>query len=127
AGGAGIEVPIRPGLMPIANFRNNLSFARKTGVTVPESLVRLFEDLDDDPDTARLVAAKVAAELCLRLRAEGIDIFHFYTLNRPDLVYAVCHMLGLRARTGPLEAHSDTAAPLAAAAQRPSNPEGGAR
>jgi methylenetetrahydrofolate reductase (NADPH) len=109
---AGIEVPIVPGIMPIANFRNNLRFARKTGVTVPDSLLRLFEDLDDDPDTARLVAAKVAAELCLRLRAEGIDTFHFFTLNRPDLVYATCHMLGLRARLPAPESGIDACTPL---------------
>jgi methylenetetrahydrofolate reductase (NADPH) len=93
---AGIDVPIVPGIMPIANFKNNFNFARKTGVSVPEPLLHLFQDLEGDPDTARLVAAKVAAELCQRLQAEGVDVFHFYTLNRPDLVYAVCHMLGLR-------------------------------
>jgi methylenetetrahydrofolate reductase (NADH) len=93
---AGIQVPILPGIMPIANFKNNFNFARKTGVSVPESLVRLFEGLDQDPDTARLVAAKVAAELCQTLQTHGVDLFHFYTLNRPDLVYATCHILGLR-------------------------------
>ena len=94
---AGVGIPIVPGIMPIANFKNNFNFARKTGVSVPASLVQLFEGLEDDPDTARLVATKVAAELCQTLRAEGVDVFHFYTLNRPDLVYAICHMLGLRA------------------------------
>ena len=84
--------------MPIANFKSNLSFARKTGVTVPDALLRLFEGLEDDPETARLVAAKVAAELCQTLQAQGVDTFHFYTLNRPDLVYATCHILGLRAK-----------------------------
>jgi methylenetetrahydrofolate reductase (NADPH) len=93
---AGIDVPIVPGIMPIANFRSNFNFARKTGVSVPQSLVRLFEGLDDDPETARLVAAKVAAELCQTLQTRGVDMFHFYTLNRPDLVYATCHILGLR-------------------------------
>ncbi len=95
---AGIHVPIVPGIMPIANFKSNLNFARKTGVTVPDALLRLFEGLEDDPETARLVAAKVAAELCQSLQAQGVDTFHFYTLNRPDLVYATCHMLGLRAK-----------------------------
>jgi methylenetetrahydrofolate reductase (NADPH) len=93
---AGIDVPIVPGIMPIANFKNNFKFARKTGVSVPQALVQLFEGLDDDPETARLVAAKVAAELCQALRSHGVDRFHFYTLNRPDLVYATCHILGLR-------------------------------
>jgi methylenetetrahydrofolate reductase (NADPH) len=96
---AGIGIPIVPGIMPIANFKNNFNFARKTGVTVPESLVRLFEGLDEDPDTARLVAAKVAAELCQILQGQGVSQFHFYTLNRPDLVYATCHILGLRPQT----------------------------
>jgi len=95
---AGIHIPIVPGIMPIANFKSNFNFARKTGVSVPDSLVHLFEGLEDDPETARLVATKVAAELCQRLEAEGVDVFHFYTLNRPDLVYAICHMLGLRAK-----------------------------
>jgi methylenetetrahydrofolate reductase (NADPH) len=97
AAAAGIAVPIVPGVMPIANFKNNFNFARKTGVSVPDSLVQLFSGLDDDPATATLVAAKVATELCQQLRAEGVNDFHFYTLNRPDLVYAICHMLGLRA------------------------------
>jgi methylenetetrahydrofolate reductase (NADPH) len=104
AAAAGIHVPIVPGIMPIANFKNNFNFARKTGVSVPDALVRLFEGLDDDPETARLVAAKVAAELCQALRTQGVDAFHFYTLNRPDLVYATCHILGLRpqaAKVGP--------------------------
>jgi methylenetetrahydrofolate reductase (NADPH) len=97
AAAAGIRIPIVPGIMPIANFRNNFNFARKTGVSVPDALLRLFEGLEDDPATATLVATKVATELCQRLQAEGVDFFHFYTLNRPDLVYAICHMLGLRA------------------------------
>ena len=99
AAAAGIDIPIVPGVMPIANFKSNFNFARKTGVSVPESLVRLFEGLDDDPETARLVAAKVAAELCQALQTQGVSNFHFYTLNRPDLVYATCHILGLRPQT----------------------------
>jgi methylenetetrahydrofolate reductase (NADPH) len=97
AAAAGIRIPIVPGIMPIANFRNNFNFARKTGVTVPDSLLHLFDGLESDPATATLVATKVATELCQQLQAEGVDFFHFYTLNRPDLVYAICHMLGLRA------------------------------
>jgi methylenetetrahydrofolate reductase (NADPH) len=96
AASAGISVPIVPGIMPIANFKSNFSFARKTGVSVPEPLVQLFEGLEADPETARLVAAKVAAELCQTLQTHGVSKFHFYTLNRPDLVYATCHILGLR-------------------------------
>jgi methylenetetrahydrofolate reductase (NADPH) len=97
AAAAGIHIPIVPGIMPIANFKNNFNFARKTGVSVPDALVQLFTGLDDDPATAALVATKVATELCQQLRSEGVGEFHFYTLNRPDLVYAICHMLGLRA------------------------------
>jgi methylenetetrahydrofolate reductase (NADPH) len=59
-------------------------------------MAALFEGLDEDPDTRRLVAATVAAEQCRRLRANGVEEFHFYTLNRADLVYAICHILGLR-------------------------------
>jgi methylenetetrahydrofolate reductase (NADPH) len=93
---AGIDIPIVPGIMPIANARNNFNFARKTGVTVPDALVRLFAGLESDPATATLVATKVATELCQQLQSEGVDFFHFYTLNRPELVYAICHMLGVR-------------------------------
>jgi methylenetetrahydrofolate reductase (NADH) len=96
AAAAGIRIPIVPGIMPIANFKSNFNFARKTGVSIPGSLAGLFEGLEDDPETAKLVAVKVAAELCQSLQSEGVDLFHFYTLNRPDLVYAICHMLGLR-------------------------------
>jgi methylenetetrahydrofolate reductase (NADPH) len=95
---AGIEIPIIPGIMPIANFKSNFSFARKTGVTVPDTLVHLFDGLENDPATATLVATKVATELCQQLQSEGVNFFHFYTLNRPELVYAICHMLGLRAQ-----------------------------
>jgi methylenetetrahydrofolate reductase (NADPH) len=97
AAAAGIRIPIVPGIMPIANFKNNFNFARKTGVTVPDSLLHLFDGLESDPATATLVATKVATELCQQLQAGGVNFFHFYTLNRPDLVYAICHMLGLRA------------------------------
>ena len=93
---AGVTIPIVPGIMPIANFKNNCNFARKTGVTIPALLFELFDGLEEDPDTAKLVAAKVAAELCQTLQTEGVELFHFYTLNRPDLTYATCHMLGLR-------------------------------
>jgi methylenetetrahydrofolate reductase (NADPH) len=66
---------------------------------VPAWLARLFEGLDNDPDTRRLVAATVAAEQCRRLQDHGVDEFHFYTLNRADLTYAICHILGVRPRT----------------------------
>ena len=95
---AGITIPIVPGIMPIANAKNNFGFARKTGVTVPPELVDLFDGLEDDPETAKLVAATVASDMCQFLRAEGVDDFHFYTLNKADLTLGVCRLLGVRAQ-----------------------------
>ncbi|WP_083240805.1 methylenetetrahydrofolate reductase [NAD(P)H] [Methyloceanibacter methanicus] len=93
---AGINIPIIPGLIPINNFKQAASFAKKSGATVPDWLERRFEGLEDDPETRHLVAAAVAAEQVLGLVDQGITSFHFYTLNRADLVYAICHLLGLR-------------------------------
>jgi methylenetetrahydrofolate reductase (NADPH) len=93
---AGIALPIVPGILPVTNFQQVVKFAGACGANVPAWLARLFEGLDQDPDTRRLVAASVAAEQCRRLHAEGITEFHFYTLNRADLTYAICHILGLR-------------------------------
>jgi methylenetetrahydrofolate reductase (NADPH) len=93
---AGITVPIVPGILPVTNFAQVMRFAKLCGASVPAWLARLFEGLDDDPDTRRLVAATVAAEQCRRLQDQGVDEFHFYTLNRADLSYAICHILGLR-------------------------------
>ena len=70
------------------------------GASVPGWLSRLFESLDDDAETRKLVAAMVAGEQCRILAAEGVSNFHFYTLNRADLTFAMCHALGLRATTG---------------------------
>lgn len=95
---AGITVPIVPGIMPVTNFAQASRFAALCGATVPGPMARHFEGLDDDPDTRRLVAATVAAEQCARLVDHGVTDFHFYTLNRADLAYAVCHLLGLRPR-----------------------------
>lgn len=92
----GIDIPITPGIVPIHNFKQVSSFAARSGASVPEWLYHRFEGLDDDPDTARLVAAAVAAEQVMDLVGQGIKEFHFYTLNRANLVYAICHMLGLR-------------------------------
>lgn len=101
---AGIWVPIMPGIVPIHNFRQVAGFAIKAGASVPSWLARRFEGLDDDPATTHLVAAAVATEQAMDLVEEGIKSFHFYTLNRADLVYAICHLLGLRPlRTAPLE------------------------
>ncbi len=92
----GIEIPIIPGIVPVQNFRQTARFAEKAGATVPAWLAERFEGLDDDPTTRRLIAATVAAEQVFNLVDAGIDHFHFYTMNRADLVYAICHLLGLR-------------------------------
>lgn len=95
---AGINVPIIPGILPVTNFGQVLRFSQDCGASVPNWLAALFEGLDEDPETRKLVAAIVAAEQCHRLRQEGINEFHFYTLNRADLTYAICHILGMRPR-----------------------------
>jgi methylenetetrahydrofolate reductase (NADPH) len=92
----GVTIPIVPGIVPIHNFKQIASFAAKSGASVPDWLGHRFEGLDDDQDTRHLVAAAVAAEQVLGLVDQGINEFHFYTLNRADLVYAICHLLGLR-------------------------------
>lgn len=93
---AGIWVPIIPGIVPIHNFRQVAGFAGRCGASIPSWMVRRFEGLDDDVQTTHLVAAAVAAEQVMDLVDQGIRQFHFYTLNRADLVYAICHLLGLR-------------------------------
>lgn len=101
---AGIWIPIIPGLVPIHNFRQVAGFAVRAGATVPAWLARRFEGLDDDVQTTHLVAAAVATEQAMDLVDEGIKNFHFYSLNRADLVYAICHLLGLRPlKIAPLE------------------------
>ncbi|HUS96433.1 MAG TPA: methylenetetrahydrofolate reductase [NAD(P)H] [Hyphomicrobiaceae bacterium] len=96
ARGAGITVPIIPGIVPIHNFSQIAKFAGMCGATIPPWLGRRFEGLEGDPATTHLVAAAMATEQVMDLVDEGISTFHFYTLNRADLVYAICHMLGLR-------------------------------
>ena len=93
----GIDIPILPGIVPVQNFRQTAAFAAKTGASVPRWLADRFEGLDNDPATRRLIAAAVAAEQVLDLADRGVTDFHFYTMNRADLVYAICHLLGLRA------------------------------
>jgi methylenetetrahydrofolate reductase (NADPH) len=97
---AGIDIPIVPGIMPVTNFAGLKRMAEATGATVPGWLAGMFEGLDDDPETRRLVACSVAAKLCRDLEDAGFSHFHFYTLNRPELVYALCRMLGVRASEG---------------------------
>ncbi|BCM85399.1 methylenetetrahydrofolate reductase [NAD(P)H] [Methylobacterium indicum] len=93
----GIDIPIIPGILPVQNFKQAANFARRTGASVPDWLAARFEGLDDDVATRKLVAAAVAAEQVLDLVDRGVTDFHFYTMNRADLVYAICHLLGLRA------------------------------
>lgn len=93
---AGIEVPIVPGLLPITRFPQLLKFAGQCGASVPEWLRQRFEGLDDDPETRQLIAASVAIDQVQFLRRHGVEDFHFYTLNRSELSYAICHTLGLR-------------------------------
>jgi methylenetetrahydrofolate reductase (NADPH) len=92
----GIDIPIIPGIVPVLNFRQTANFAAKAGASVPQWLADRFEGLDDDPATRRLIAAAVAAEQVMDLLDRGVNEFHFYTMNRADLVYAICHLLGLR-------------------------------
>lgn len=93
---AGIEAEIMPGIMPVSNFAAIQRMSAMCGTTVPAWLARLFEGLDDHPAARQLVAATISAELCRRLYAGGVRHFHFYTLNRAELSYAICHLLGLR-------------------------------
>ena len=93
---AGITIPILPGIVPVQNFKQTAGFAKRTGASVPAWLADRFEGLDNDPATRRLIGAAVAAEQVFDLVDQGIKDFHFYTMNRADLVYAICHLLGLR-------------------------------
>ena len=92
----GIEIPIVPGILPVQNFKQTRGFAERCGASVPDWLAARFEGLDDDIATRKLIAAAVAAEQVLDLVDRGVTEFHFYTMNRADLVYAICHLLGLR-------------------------------
>lgn len=108
---AGITVPIIPGILPVTNFAQVVRFAGMCGAAVPPWMADLFAGLDDEPDTRKLVAASVAAEQCRALHAGGVKQFHFYTLNRADLTYAICHVLGVR----PSQREARQAPPLAGA------------
>jgi methylenetetrahydrofolate reductase (NADPH) len=95
---AGITAPIVPGIMPVTNLAGLRRMSALSGVSVPDWLGHMFEGLDDDPETRRMVAAVVAAEQVRLLQANGVDEFHFYTLNRPELTYAIARVLGVRPR-----------------------------
>lgn len=97
---AGIESTIVPGILPITKFPQLQRFAEACGTKVPQWLAERFTGLDDDPETRKLIAASVAIEQVRLMQKEGIDEFHFYTLNRADLTFAICHMLGVRPEQG---------------------------
>lgn len=105
---AGITVPIVPGIMPVTNFAQMTKFAAMAGASVPRTMAPLFEGLEDDPETRKLVAVTVAADQCQKLADAGVTEFHFYTLNRADLTYALCHILGLRPATTTTPGPRDT-------------------
>ncbi|MDR3535265.1 MAG: methylenetetrahydrofolate reductase [NAD(P)H] [Acetobacteraceae bacterium] len=92
----GITAPIVPGIMPVSNFGQAAKFSAMCGASVPDWLGHMFEGTEDDPDIRRIVGAVVAAEQVRVLQANGVDEFHFYTLNRPELTYAIAHILGVR-------------------------------
>ena len=93
---AGITIPILPGIMPVTNFKGLVKMAASCQTTIPAWLANLFDGLDDDAETRRLLACAIAAEMCAKLEERGFKDFHFYTLNRADLVYAICRVLGVR-------------------------------
>ncbi len=93
----GVDIEIVPGILPVSNVAQTRKFAGMCGAAIPDWLDRLFEGLDDLPAARQLVAATIAGELCGQLYAGGVRQFHFYTLNRAELAYAICHLLGVRA------------------------------
>ena len=112
---AGITAPIVPGILPISNFASLLRFAAACGAAVPGWLHEKFAGLDEDPETRQMISANVAIELVEKLQREGVNEFHFYTLNRAELTYAICYALGVRpaaekVAVGPATAHEGGAA-----------------
>ena len=95
----GIDIPIVPGILPVQNFKATTGFAKRCGASVPAWLAERFHGLDNDAATRKLIAAAVAAEQVFDLVDRGVTTFHFYTMNRADLVFAICHLLGLRSAT----------------------------
>ena len=99
AAAKGITKPIVPGILPITRFPQVTRFAARCGATIPDWLVHRFDGLEADPDTRKLISAAVAIEQVHQLQKHGVEEFHFYTLNRSELTYAICHALGVRPRT----------------------------
>lgn len=93
---AGIDVPIVPGIMPVTNFKMAKNFSERCGTAVPSWLEGLFNGLEETPEIRRHIASMVTAEQCLKLYQGGVRNFHFYTLNRAELTYTICHILGIR-------------------------------
>ena len=93
---AGIDAEIVPGIMPVSNFAAITRMSQLTGTAIPSWMADVFDGLDDHPSARQLVAATVSAEMCRKLYAGGVREFHFYTLNRAELSYAICHLLGKR-------------------------------
>lgn len=116
----GISIPVVPGILPVQNFKQTCAFAQRCGASVPDWLAERFAGLEDDAATRKLIAAAVAAEQVLDLVDRGVTDFHFYTMNRADLVYAICHLLGLR----PL-AKLATSSPLPGGERVPARSAGG--
>ena len=98
----GIDIPIVPGILPVQNFKATTGFARRCGASVPAWIADRFQGLDNDAATRKLIAAAVAAEQVFDLLDRGVTTFHFYTMNRADLVFAICHLLGLRPAMQPV-------------------------
>jgi methylenetetrahydrofolate reductase (NADPH) len=92
----GIDVEIVPGILPVTNFQQLQKFATMTNVAIPGWMNKAYEGLDQDATTRNLVAANIAMEMVKVLSREGVNHFHFYTLNRSELTYAICHLLGVR-------------------------------
>ncbi len=111
---AGIGVPIVPGILPVTRLSQLQRFAARCGASIPATVTRRFQGLEDDPEARQLISAALAIDLVTRLRSAGIDQFHFYTLNRAELTYAICHSLGLRPQATPPRQHP--AVPTAARA-----------
>jgi methylenetetrahydrofolate reductase (NADPH) len=113
AAAAGITIPIVPGIVPVLNFKQTAGFAKRAGASVPAWLAERFEGLEDDPVTRRLVAAAVCAEQVIDLIDRGVTHLHFYTMNRADLVFAICHLIGVRPRVTIAKRVAEMAAPMA--------------
>jgi methylenetetrahydrofolate reductase (NADPH) len=96
---AGITVPIIPGILPVTNFKRVAEFSKRCGADIPLWMADLFAGLDNEPEARKLVAASLAAEQCRALNANGVNQFHFYTMNQADLCFSICHMLGVRPQT----------------------------